>query len=311
MLRVTPSTAWPILVMLMAAVAVALVWSVVSHAPQRSEGNGILLTPLGVADIPAEGNVEELKVRPSQKAKAGEFVAARTILRPGSGKGSSTSQIRASSGHCWRRFTRLMRRNARSSSRSRRKPENTHSSVGGACKGGRRAGRSPASASREGPGGAGQDPCRPSPHEGGSIRNSGRANRADAPPPRGVAAAKPNRPRIARVRDQNKRAGTGDNHTQGRDPTQYGVTAPRDGAMSEVAANIGEDWRRPMIRMLPIDETETGTLIGELYVRSEDGKKSAPECSRGSSRRRCARRGTAGSTATCSTSPSSPQRAKA
>ena len=54
MLRVTPSTAWPILVMLMAAVAVALVWSVVSHAPQRSEGNGILLTPLGVADIPAE-----------------------------------------------------------------------------------------------------------------------------------------------------------------------------------------------------------------------------------------------------------------
>jgi multidrug efflux pump subunit AcrA (membrane-fusion protein) len=75
MLRVTPSTAWPILVMLMAAVAVALVWSVVSHAPQRSEGNGILLTPLGVADIPAEGNVEELKVRASQKAKAGEFVA--------------------------------------------------------------------------------------------------------------------------------------------------------------------------------------------------------------------------------------------
>ena len=83
-----------------------------------------------------------------------------------------------------------------------------------------------------------------------------------------------------------------------------GVTAPRDGVMSEVAANIGEDWRGPMIRMLPIDETETGTLIGELYVRSEDGKKSAPECSRRSSRRRCARRGTAGSTATCSTSPS-------
>jgi hypothetical protein len=84
--------------------------------------------------------------------------------------------------------------------------------------------------------------------------------------------------RIARgVRDQNKRAGTGDNHTQGRDPTQYGVTAPRDGVMSEVAANIGQDWRGPMIRMLPIDETETGTLIGELYVRSEDGKKSAPE----------------------------------
>jgi hypothetical protein len=53
-LRVTPSTAWPILVMLMAAVAIALVWSAVSHAPQRSERNGILLTPLGVADIPAE-----------------------------------------------------------------------------------------------------------------------------------------------------------------------------------------------------------------------------------------------------------------
>jgi hypothetical protein len=47
--------------------------------------------------------------------------------------------------------------------------------------------------------------------------------------------------------------------------------------MSEVVANIGEDWRGPMIRMLPIDETETGTLIGELYVRSEDGKKSTPE----------------------------------
>lgn len=90
-----------------------------------------------------------------------------------------------------------------------------------------------------------------------------------------------------------------------------GVTAPRDGVMSEVAANIGEDWRGPMIRMLPIDETETGTLIGELYVRSEDGKKSAPECSRSSSRRRCARRGAAGSTATCSTSPSSPRHAKA
>jgi hypothetical protein len=51
-----------------------------------------------------------------------------------------------------------------------------------------------------------------------------------------------------------------------------GVTAPRDGVMSEVAANIGEDWRGPMIRMLPIDETETGTLIGELYVRSEDAR---------------------------------------
>jgi hypothetical protein len=90
MLRVTPSTAWPILITLIAAVAVALVWSVVSHSPQRSEGNGILLTPLGVADIPAEGNVEELKVRPGQKVKAGELVAswARTILRPGSGKSS-------------------------------------------------------------------------------------------------------------------------------------------------------------------------------------------------------------------------------
>ena len=54
MLRVTPSTAWPILVMLMAAVAIALVWSAVLQAPQRSERNGILLTPLGVADIPAE-----------------------------------------------------------------------------------------------------------------------------------------------------------------------------------------------------------------------------------------------------------------
>ena len=52
MLRVTPFTAWPILITLMAAVA--LVWSVVSHAPQRSDGNGILPTPLGVADIPPE-----------------------------------------------------------------------------------------------------------------------------------------------------------------------------------------------------------------------------------------------------------------
>ena len=52
MLRVTPSTAWPILVMLMAAVAIALVWSVVSHAPQRSEGNGILLTPLESLTFP-------------------------------------------------------------------------------------------------------------------------------------------------------------------------------------------------------------------------------------------------------------------
>jgi hypothetical protein len=34
MLRVTPSIAWPVLITLMAAVA--LVWSVVSHAPERS-----------------------------------------------------------------------------------------------------------------------------------------------------------------------------------------------------------------------------------------------------------------------------------
>ena len=32
MLRVTPSIAWPILMTLVAAVTVALVWSVVSHA---------------------------------------------------------------------------------------------------------------------------------------------------------------------------------------------------------------------------------------------------------------------------------------
>src|SRR6188472_2653065 len=77
MLRVTPSIAWPILMTLVAAVTVALVWSVVSHASQRAEGTGILLTPLGVADIPApaEGRVEALKVKPGQRVKAGELVA--------------------------------------------------------------------------------------------------------------------------------------------------------------------------------------------------------------------------------------------
>jgi multidrug efflux pump subunit AcrA (membrane-fusion protein) len=50
---------------------------VVSHAALRAEGNGILLTPLGVADIhaPAPGRVAELKVKPGQKVTAGELIA--------------------------------------------------------------------------------------------------------------------------------------------------------------------------------------------------------------------------------------------
>jgi NHLM bacteriocin system secretion protein len=54
------------------------------------------------------------------------------------------------------------------------------------------------------------------------------------------------------------------------------VIATRDGIISEVEANIGELWNGPMMRMLPLEGTETRTLTGDLYIRSEDGKKIRP-----------------------------------
>jgi len=281
MLRVTPSIAWPILMTLVAAVTVALVWSVVSHASQRAEGTGILLTPLGVADIPApaEGRVEALKVKPGQRVKAGELVALLSQedlaarLRQ---KQFDLEEIREQES--------LLRafHQADAEQRSRmigtqeenlkvriRVLEELEKAVGEQ-----------------------NEMQRVLVSRGLAVQEkvvTARIRLKEVQSETADARITLTRLRNDEAQLQSQRARELlDFETKvsalereivaAKDEIERKrrVIAPRDGIISEVAANIGELWRGPMMRMLPLDEGEAGTLVGELYVRSQDGKKIRP-----------------------------------
>jgi HlyD family secretion protein len=279
MLRVTPSTAWPILIMLIAAVAVALVWSVVSHAPQRSEGNGILLTPLGVADIPAEGNVEELKVRPGQKVKAGELVALV-------GQNDLTARLRQKQLDFAdvREQQSLLEAFHKADAEERSKliqlqEENLKARIQVLEELAKAVGEQ-AEVQRAllGKGLAVQDKFLAARTRLKEVQSEIADARIAQTRLRREEAQQQSRIARELLEFETRTSALEREITTLKDEIRRKtrVTAPRDGVISEVAANIGEDWRGPMIRMLPLDEAEPGTLIGELYVRSEDGKKIRP-----------------------------------
>jgi HlyD family secretion protein len=280
MLRVTPSIAWPILMALVAAVTVALVWSVVSHAPLRAEGTGILLTPLGVADIPApaEGRVEALKVKPGQTVKAGELVALLS-------QGDLAARLRQKQLDLEevREQESLLRafHQADAEQRSRmistqeenlkvriRVLEELEKAVVEQNELQRAlVARGLAVEERVV---AARIRLKEVQSEAADARVTLTRLRSDEAQQQSQMARElldfetkvsALEREIAAIKDEIER--------------KTRVTAPRDGIISEVAANIGELWRGPMMRMLPLDEAET-TLVGELYVRSEDGKKIRP-----------------------------------
>lgn len=77
MLRVVPSFAWVALTVLGLTLLATLVWSMISHAPLKVAGDGILLSPGGVADVvtPTQGYLVRLLVAPGDEVKAGQPVA--------------------------------------------------------------------------------------------------------------------------------------------------------------------------------------------------------------------------------------------
>ncbi|TCK23479.1 HlyD family secretion protein [Ancylobacter aquaticus] len=77
MLRVVPSFAWVALAGLGIALVAAVAWSILSNAPLKVSGDGILLSPGGVADIttPSQGYLARLLVAPGDVVKAGQPVA--------------------------------------------------------------------------------------------------------------------------------------------------------------------------------------------------------------------------------------------
>jgi HlyD family secretion protein len=281
MLRVTPSIAWPILMTLVAAVTAALVWSVVSHAPQRAEGTGILLTPLGVADIPApaEGRVEALKVKPGQRVKAGELVALLSQedlaarLRQ---KQFDLEEIREQES--------LLRafHQADAEQRSRmigtqeenlkvriRVLEELEKAVGEQTEMQRALFAKGLGIQEKMV--AARIRLKEVQSEAADARVTLTRLRSDEAQQQSRMARElldfetkvsALEREIAAIKDEIER--------------KRRVIAPRDGIISEVAANIGELWRGPMMRMLPLDEGAAGTLVGELYVRSQDGKKIRP-----------------------------------
>jgi NHLM bacteriocin system secretion protein len=281
MLRVTPSIAWQILVTLVAAVTVALVWSVISHASQRAEGTGILLTPLGVADIPApaEGRVEALKVKSGQTVKAGELVAllSQDDLAARLRQRQLDLEDLREEGDLVRAFysadaeqrSRMIATQEQNLEVRIRVLEELEKAVGE---------QSEVARALLAKGMAVQEKV-----VAALIRlKEVQSETADA------------HVTLTRLRNdeaqlQSRRArellnfGTKVDALEREVATikdeierKTRVIAPRDGIISEVEVNIGELWRGPMMRMLPVDESEAGTLIGELYVRSEDGKKIRP-----------------------------------
>lgn len=77
MLVVVPSRAWTALALLGAGLAAGLVWSIFWSAPVKVSGEGILLSPGGVADIvsPAQGTLARLLVAAGERVSAGQPVA--------------------------------------------------------------------------------------------------------------------------------------------------------------------------------------------------------------------------------------------
>lgn len=77
MLRVMPSFAWVALSALCATLLATLAWSMVSQAPLKVAGEGILLSPGGVADVvtPTQGYLVRLLVTQGDEVKAGQPVA--------------------------------------------------------------------------------------------------------------------------------------------------------------------------------------------------------------------------------------------
>lgn len=77
MLRVVPSFAWVALSVLTLVLGAALAWSMVSQAPVKVSGEGILLSPGGVADVvtSTNGYLTRLLVAPGDVVKAGQPVA--------------------------------------------------------------------------------------------------------------------------------------------------------------------------------------------------------------------------------------------
>jgi NHLM bacteriocin system secretion protein len=281
MLRVTPSVAWPILMALVAAVTVALVWSVVSHAPQRAEGTGILLTPLGVADIPApaEGRVEALKVKPGQTVKAGELVAllsqedlAARLRQKQFDLEEVREQedlVRAFHQADAEQRSRMIGTQEENLKVRIRVLEELEKAVGEQT-----------------------EMQRVLLAKGLGIQEkivTARIRLKEVQSEAADAQVTLTRLRSDEAQLQSRRARELlDFETKvsalereiaaikDEIERKSRVTAPRDGIISEVEVNIGELWRGPMMRMLPLDEGEAGTLVGELYVRAEDGKKIRP-----------------------------------
>ena len=281
MLRVTPSISWQILVTLGAAVTVALVWSVISHASQRAEGTGILLTPLGVADIPApaEGRVEALKVKSGQTVKAGELVAllsqddlaARLRQKQLDLQDLREEEdlVRAFYSADAEQRSRMIATQEQNLEVRIRVLEELEKAVSEQS-----------------------EMQRALSAKGLAVQEkvvTARIRLKEVQSEAADAHVTLTRLRSDEAQLQSRRArellnfGTKVDALEREIATikdeierKTRVIAPRDGIISEVEVNIGELWRGPMMRMLPVDESEAGTLIGELYVRSEDGKKIRP-----------------------------------
>lgn len=77
MLRVLPAAFWPALTVLLALLLGGLVWSVLAAANTTVSAHGVLLSPLGVADIvaPANGRLARLLVALGDRVRTGQPIA--------------------------------------------------------------------------------------------------------------------------------------------------------------------------------------------------------------------------------------------
>ncbi|WP_419899579.1 NHLP bacteriocin system secretion protein [Roseomonas sp. USHLN139] len=76
-LRVTPSLAWPALLLLLLLLAAGLAWSIVATAAVKTVAQGVLLSAGGVGDVvaPATGRLRQLLALPGERVAAGQPVA--------------------------------------------------------------------------------------------------------------------------------------------------------------------------------------------------------------------------------------------
>ena len=76
-LQLVPKSSWLLLATLATAVAGALVWSVVAHAPVKVSSQGVLIGEGGLAEIVTDeaGRIERLLVTSGQRVRAGDPIA--------------------------------------------------------------------------------------------------------------------------------------------------------------------------------------------------------------------------------------------